>query len=90
MMGWIRYVNHSAHLSYYTFSVHGIITDCTLHKFAAINSPATHDAIIIVSSCYVIAAGPHLQLLAEMSLYDYVTALSPRHPITGRLGTWQT
>ena len=50
---------------------------------------ATHDAIIIVSSCYVIGAGAPLtcQLIGVA-----MRPLSPRRPITGRLGTrhaWQ-
>jgi len=50
---------------------------------------ASHDAMIIVSSCYVIAAGaPLMCSLIGVAMRP----LSPRHPITGRLRTrhaWQ-
>jgi len=45
---------------------------------------ATHDAVKIVSSCYVIAAGaPLCCRLNGVTMRP----LSPRRPITGRLGT---
>jgi len=50
------------------------------------HTAATHDEIIIVWSCFVIAAGaPLICQLTGVAMRP----LSPRRPITGRLGTRQ-